>query len=76
MCRLAVRRVSVPDALALVAQSGPTLPVFLVLEKMASGYPALQFGVWGPLGALTVATVCLVAVWWPELRAPAGRRPA
>lgn len=73
---VSMTRESVPDALALVAQSGPTLPVFLVLEKMASGYPALQFGVWGPLGALTVATVCLVAVWWPELRAPAGRRPA
>ncbi|MBL8958291.1 MAG: hypothetical protein JNJ98_00440, partial [Gemmatimonadetes bacterium] len=71
---VSMTRESVPDAFALLWQSGPTLPVFLVLEKMASGYPQLQFGVWGPIGALGLATAALGALWWPELRA--GRDPA
>lgn len=65
---VSMTRESVPDALALVWEQGPTLPVFLVLEKMASGYPALQFGLWGPVVALTIAGGGLAALWWPELR--------
>ncbi|MBK8248091.1 MAG: hypothetical protein IPK85_11910 [Gemmatimonadetes bacterium] len=65
---VSMTRESVPDAFAWLWRSGPTLPVFLVLEKMASGYPQLQFGAWGPLAVLGLATLALVALWWPELR--------
>jgi hypothetical protein len=73
---VSMTRESVPDAFVLLWRSGPTLPVFLVLAKMASGYPGLQFGVWGPLLVLVVAAAALVAVWWKELRPGARATPA
>lgn len=69
---VSMTREGVPDALSLVGSTGPTLPVFLVLEKMASGYPALQFGAWGPAVALAATAALLIVTWWPELRRPAG----
>jgi hypothetical protein len=65
---VSMTRESVSDALALVFTQGPTLPVFLVLEKMASGYPALQFGALGPLVAFGGAALMLVLLWRPALR--------
>lgn len=56
-------RESVPDALDLVFTRGPTLPVFIVLEKMASGYPQLQFGPLAPLAVFAALAMLLVVVW-------------
>ncbi len=65
---VSMTRESVPDAYTLVATHGPTLPVFLVLEKMASGYPALQFGVLGPVVVLAGAALFWWMLWRPVLR--------
>ncbi|MGQ0650076.1 MAG: hypothetical protein ACT4P7_21205, partial [Gemmatimonadaceae bacterium] len=63
---VSMTRESVTDALTIVFTRGPTLPVFIVLEKMASGYPALQFGALGPLVALGGAALTLYLLWRPE----------
>ena len=60
---VSMTRESVTDALSMVFRSGPTLPVFIVLEKMASGYPALQFGVLGPIVAFSGLAIVLVLLW-------------
>lgn len=65
---VSMTRESVGDALALVFSNGPTLPVFVVLQKMAAAYPALQFGALGPLVALGGTTVLLWILWRGELR--------
>ena len=65
---VSMTRESVTDALRLVLSHGPTLPVFVVLDKMASGYPALQFGVLGPVVTLGGALLLLLALWRRELR--------
>ncbi|MCC6316259.1 MAG: hypothetical protein IT361_01115 [Gemmatimonadaceae bacterium] len=73
-CVVSMTRESVPDALRLVAREGPTLPIFIVLEKVASGYPALQFGLVGPLVAFGGLALVLWLLWRrssvaPEVRA-------
>lgn len=60
---VSMTRESVPDALHLVFTRGPTLPVFIVLEKMASGYPALQFGPLAPLLLFAALGLLLFVVW-------------
>ncbi|MBC7898270.1 MAG: hypothetical protein H7066_22810 [Cytophagaceae bacterium] len=60
---VSMTRESVTDALAIVFGGGPTLPVFIVLEKMASGYPALQFGALGPLVAFGGIALVLFLLW-------------
>jgi hypothetical protein len=60
---VSMTRESVPDALRLVTTEGPTLPVFIVLDKMASGYPALQFGVIGKVIVFGLALATLGLVW-------------
>ena len=64
---VSMTREGVPDALRLLLGTGPTLPVFIVLDKVASGYPALQFGVWGPVIALGGSAALLGLVWRREL---------
>ncbi len=64
---ISMTRESVPDALRIVFTSGPTLPIFIVLEKMASGYPALQFGTVGPLVVFGVVTLVLWLLWRHDL---------
>jgi hypothetical protein len=66
---VSMTRESVPDALRLVFSEGPTLPIFLALDRMASGYPALQFGAIGPLLVLGVSAALLALLWRPTLRA-------
>jgi hypothetical protein len=66
---VSMTRESVPEALRLIFSDGPTLPLFLVLERMASGYPALQFGALGPWLVLGVSAVLLALVWRQTLRA-------
>ena len=60
-------REDVPTSLRLVAEDGPTLPVLVVLEKMASGY---EFGL--PPGAFwivaAVLALVLILIWRPYLR--------
>ena len=63
---VSMTRESVPDALQLLFTQGPTLPVFIVLEKMASGYPALQFGPVAPWILLAAVALLLVLVWRPR----------
>lgn len=70
---VSMTRESVSDALAMVFTTGPTLPVFIVLEKMASGYPALQFGILGPLVVLGGLSLLLLLLWRPELIGREGR---
>jgi len=65
---VSMTRESVPEALRLLFREGPTLPVFLVLERMASGYPALQFGSLGPLLVLAVSAALLALLWRNTLR--------
>jgi hypothetical protein len=64
---VAMYREDVPTSLRLVADDGPTLPVLLVLQKMASGY---DVGL--PPGAfwIVVALVSLVLtlIWRPYFR--------
>jgi hypothetical protein len=60
---VSMTRESVPDALHLVFTRGPTLPVFIVLEKMASGYPALQFGPAAPWILFAAVGLLLMLVW-------------
>jgi hypothetical protein len=64
---VSMTRESVSDGLALVFTTGPTLPVFIVLQKMASGYPALQFGALGPLVVLGGLSLVLFLLWRPAL---------
>jgi hypothetical protein len=66
---VSMTRESVPDALRLVFSEGPTLPIFLALDRMASGYPALQFGAIGPLLVLGVSAALLALLWRHTLRA-------
>lgn len=60
---VSMTREGVIDALSIVLHRGPTLPIFIVLEKMASGYPALQFGVLGPIVAFGGLATALFFVW-------------
>jgi hypothetical protein len=60
---VSMTRESVTDALAMVFTTGPTLPVFIVLEKMASGYPSLQVDAAARFGALALAAAAVVAIW-------------
>ena len=73
---VSMTRESIPDALRLTLAEGPTLPVFIVLRKMASGYPVLQFGVLGPLVAFGALLAALWGLWRPWRRAQAGGRVA
>ena len=72
---VSMTRESVTEALSLVLSGGPTLPVFVVLEKMASGYPALQFGIIGPAVALGGSAALLYLVWRPVWSAAARPTP-
>ena len=66
-------REDVPTSLRLLFTDGPTLPVLLVLDKMASGYNlGLPAGLFWILAAMM--TVVLVLVWRPYVRA--ARRAA
>lgn len=65
---VSMTRESIPDAVGVVATTGPTLPVFIVLEKMASGYPALDPPAWLPFTLLVVLTAALW-MWWRTDRA-------
>lgn len=69
---VSMTRESVTDALSMVLGGGPTLPVFVVLEKMASAYPSLQFGVLGPAVALGGAAGLLYLMWRRDLRPAAA----
>jgi hypothetical protein len=60
---VSMTRESVPDALQLLFTRGPTLPIFIVLEKMASGYPALQFGRAAPLVVFAALAMLLTVIW-------------
>ena len=60
---VSMNRESVPDALQLLFTRGPTLPIFIVLEKMATGYPALQFGRAAPLIVFAALAVLLTVIW-------------
>lgn len=60
---VSMTRESVTDALSIVFRGGPTLPVFIALDKMASGYPALQFGVLGPIVAFGGLAVVVFVLW-------------
>lgn len=65
---VSMTREDVPTALQHVLSDGPTLPILLVLERVASGYASLQLpggSFW--LIALTIATI-LALLWRPALR--------
>jgi hypothetical protein len=60
-------REDVPTALRLVAGDGPTLPVLLVLERMASGYSlGLPPGMFWIVAA--TAALFLALIWLPYFR--------
>jgi hypothetical protein len=63
-------REDVPASLRLVAEDGPTLPVLLVLEKMASGYDVGlgQGAFWIVLAFLALV---LTLLWRPYFRTAA-----
>ena len=67
-------REDVPTSLRLVADDGPTLPVLLVLEKMASGYDLGlgQGAFWIVVGLLGVV---LALIWRPYMRATSNGVP-
>lgn len=56
-------REDVPTSLRSVLTDGPTLPIFIVLEKVASGYPALQVGRLLPPVLVIAAALVLGLVW-------------
>lgn len=67
-------REDIPTALRMVAREGPVLPITIVLEKMASGYPGLVPMGWMPL-AVYVALGGAVWLLWRGYRfgeTPAG----
>jgi hypothetical protein len=67
-------REDVPVAIGLVLREGLTLPVLIVLRKMASGYEGLQFPAF--TGWLVYAALGVV-LWllWRSRRQPSGSRP-
>ena len=60
---VSMARESVGDSLAMVFTEGPMLPVFTVLQKMATGYSALQPGRLAPVWVLLAVGVALWATW-------------
>lgn len=61
-------REDVPTSLRLVFEEGPTLPVLLVLKRMATGYdPGLPAGTFWILAAVLAAALTLL--WRPWVRA-------
>src|SRR5687767_8280918 len=60
---VSMARESVGDSLAMVFTEGPMLPVFTVLQKMATGYSALQPGRLAPVCVLLAVGVALWATW-------------
>lgn len=64
---VSMTREDIPTAFRFIASEGPTLPVLLVMRRMASGYDFTVpwWGFW--LVALVVAVV-LAMVWRPVLR--------
>ena len=63
-------REDVPTSLRLVAEDGPTLPVLLVLEKMASGYN-LGLGPGTFWIVVALLALALTLIWRPYLGARA-----
>ena len=61
-------REDVPASLRLVADEGPTLPVLLVLEKMASGYD-LGLGPGAFWIVVALLALVLTLIWRPYFRA-------
>ncbi|MEP7343702.1 MAG: hypothetical protein ABI877_00485 [Gemmatimonadaceae bacterium] len=55
-------REDIPTALGMVLRGGPTLPVLVVVEKMASGY-ALHFPWWTIWAVYAVTGVVLWLLW-------------
>lgn len=67
MLAVSMYREDVPTSLGLVAREGPTLPVLVVLEKMASGYDlGLPPGLFWIVAA--VLALVLTLLWRPYLR--------
>jgi hypothetical protein len=64
---VSMTREDIPTALRMIVDEGPTLPVLIVLRKMASGYdvslPPTTFGV-----IAFLSTVILVLLWRPVWR--------
>jgi hypothetical protein len=72
---VSMTREDVPTALGFLASEGPTLPILLTLERVASGYADLQLpGASFWLAAGSVGLV-LAVIWRPVWRT-AGRQPA
>ncbi|HEX6313593.1 MAG TPA: hypothetical protein VFZ73_01990, partial [Gemmatimonadaceae bacterium] len=67
---VSMTREEVPVALRLVLSDGPTLPVLLVLRRMASGYDVpLPPGAFWIVASAVLAVLALI--WRPVLRGPA-----
>jgi hypothetical protein len=72
---VSMTREDVPTALGFLASEGPTLPILLTLERVASGYANLQLpgaSFWLVAGAVGLV---LAVIWRPVWRT-AGRQPA
>jgi hypothetical protein len=69
-------REDVPTALRLLFTEGPTLPVLIVLRKMASGYTTFQLPAWSGLAVHVLLAGVLWAIWRRRDLADGGARAA
>jgi hypothetical protein len=69
-------RENVPTALRLLMTDGPTLPVLIVLRKMASGYSGLQLPVWAGVAVHMLVAAVLWVIWRWRRPAAADAHPA
>ncbi len=73
---VSMTREDIPTAFQLIASSGPTLPILLVLQRMASGYPNLRFVAGAFWLAVLVVGALLAVIWRPLWRAGGTRDSA
>ncbi len=69
---VSMMREDVPTSLRMVATEGPTLPVLLVLRRMASGY-GVSVPWWSFWAIALVVALSLAFMWRPALRRTADR---
>lgn len=60
---VSMTRENVLDALRIVFARGPVLPITLVLERMRSGYPGLDFGHMAPIALFLLFGATLYLIW-------------